>query len=176
MRRLQRANVAAGPSARAAALDLSTAIVASAGFVGEWKDGKAWSGSGLYATAAGHAWDGAVRHGIPFEGKGVWVNHDGTKFRGEVADGWPISGKGVHVSANNAYDGIWEDGTGSGRINCMVEPLVVWEGEWRALDRALDPVQLPVCDIMSGPKHRMSGHLRIMGPPPPTRRKMEPHM
>jgi hypothetical protein len=97
-------------------------------FVGEWKDGRPWAGSGRYGQ-----WEGLVRRGRPYSGKGTWVLGK-QRFDGEILDAWPRSGEGTLLLGANLYRGKWVDGVGRGTIvhQGAGAEAEEWEGEWRA--------------------------------------------
>ena len=69
-------------------------LVTGRRFEGEWRDGKPWTGLGMFSGQMGHVFDGTWKKGRPFEGKGQWMSEEGWLIDGEIRNGRVVQAKG----------------------------------------------------------------------------------
>jgi hypothetical protein len=115
------------------------------GFIGEWKSGSPYTGSGKFRTDHGE-FDGVIRKGRPLAGHGTYVDaaDQSVIFKGKILDGWPVTGTGAIRIGNRLYEGTWEGGNGTGEVVCTRRSSEYkYSGEFRPWVAEGDPEQLP---------------------------------
>jgi hypothetical protein len=138
-------------------------LVTGRQFEGEWRNGKPYTGLGMFRGHMGHVFDGSWNKGRPHEGKGAWLSEEGWIFDGEIRNGrvvqatgkWrcvlPLPNEEEESFDGRVFEGEWRDGVPySGKGDWWDGHNHIYKGEWASLEGAGSIVMLPVPDVTEG--------------------------
>jgi hypothetical protein len=126
-------------------------LVTGRRFEGEWRDGKPWTGLGMFRGQMGHVFDGTWKKGRPFEGKGAWMSEEGWVIDGEIRSGRVVQATGkwrctlpiayTDGTEDNfdgrVFEGEYKDGVPfSGKGEWWDGHNHIYSGEWASLEGA----------------------------------------
>eukprot|EP01043_Picozoa_sp_COSAG02_P055649 COSAG02_NODE_6486_length_3542_cov_12.720681_1_plen_1002_part_10 len=126
-------------------------LVTGRRFEGEWRDGKPWTGLGMFRGQMGYVFDGTWKKGRPYEGKGAWMSDEGWMIDGELRNGRVVQATGKWRCTlpieyadgpkesfdGRVFEGEYKDGVPFGGKGEWWDGYNhIYKGEWAAMEGA----------------------------------------
>jgi len=155
-------------------------LVTGRRFEGEWREGKPWTGLGMFRGQMGHVFDGTWKKGRPFEGKGAFLSEEGWVLDGEIRNGRVVQATGKWRDTEplpnipddeqpfdgRVFEGEWKDGVPfSGKGEWWDGHNHIYRGEWASLEGAGTVECLAIPEVSDGGEYigKWRGGLPLSG-------------
>ena len=155
-------------------------LVTGRRFEGEWRDGKPWTGLGMFRGQMGHVFDGTWKKGRPFEGKGAWMSEEGWVIDGEIRNGRVVVANGkwrdtmpipyadgtAESFDGRTFEGEWKDGVPfNGKGEWWDGHNHIYSGEWASLEGAGTIEMVDISEVTSSGEYvgKWRGGLPLSG-------------